>query len=159
MSLVCCYPPSTHAVVGDIILVALILVLAIKLHVSFPESMKGLLFYIQTAYYTTEYFPISFWNIRKYVSNTASCNTLYLETVCFQMLFLSSAIGLYFPWDFCLFPSMSPLVSFAPKFTPAAIATLGSTIAIITIYVTRYISYKPLSYQISTDFFPMHKVT
>ncbi len=55
-----------------------------------------------------------------------------------QMLFLSSAIGLYFPWDFCLFPSMTPLVSFAPKFIPAAIATLGSTIAIITIYVTRW---------------------
>ncbi len=54
------------------------------------------------------------------------------------MLFLSSAIGLYFPWDFCLFPLMTPLVSFAPKFTPAAIATLGSVITIIVVYVTRW---------------------
>ena len=55
-------------VVGDIILVGVVLFAAMKLKLVFPHSLKGLLFYVQTAYYTTEYFPISFWDIRKYVS-------------------------------------------------------------------------------------------
>ena len=66
-----CFP----TVIGDIILITLIFVLVIKLHLMFPVCMKGFLFYIQTAYLTTEYFPISFWDIRKYVSqlNKLTC--------------------------------------------------------------------------------------
>ena len=55
-------------VVGDAMAVGLILVAAMQFQQSFPHSFKGLLFYIQTSYYTTEYFPISFWDIRQYVS-------------------------------------------------------------------------------------------
>jgi len=36
-----------------------------KLDFHFPHSLKGLLFYIQTAYYVTESFPASFWDVRK----------------------------------------------------------------------------------------------
>ena len=43
-----------------------------KLDVHFPHSLKGLLFYIQTAYYTTEHFPIAFWDVRKYVRERES---------------------------------------------------------------------------------------
>ena len=62
-------PVPLPAVVGDVILVTLILVLTVKAHMIFPPSLKGFLFYIQTVYYVTEYFPISFWDIRKYVSS------------------------------------------------------------------------------------------
>ena len=55
-------------VVWDIFIVSLLMVLVIKLDFSFPSSLKGLLFYIQTVYYVTEYFPSSFWDARKYVS-------------------------------------------------------------------------------------------
>lgn len=63
-----CTHTYTNAVVGDVILVSIILLLAVKLHMTFPHSLKGFLFYIQTAYYATEYFPASFWDIRQYVS-------------------------------------------------------------------------------------------
>ncbi len=56
------------AVVGDILIVSFIMFAVIKLNMHFPHSMKGLLFYIQTAYYTTEHFPIAFWDVRQYVS-------------------------------------------------------------------------------------------
>lgn len=63
-------------VVGDAVAVGLILVAAMQFQQSFPHSLKGLLFYIQTSYYTTEYFPISFWDIRQYVSPWC-CASLY----------------------------------------------------------------------------------
>ena len=62
-SVVYCFP-----VLGDTVAVGLILVAAMQFQLSFPHSLKGLLFYVQTSYYTTEYFPISFWDIRQYVS-------------------------------------------------------------------------------------------
>lgn len=54
--------------IGDVIVIGVILFAALKLHLVLPHSFKGLLFYIQTVYYVTEYFPISFFDIRKYVS-------------------------------------------------------------------------------------------
>lgn len=54
------------------------------------------------------------------------------------MLFVSSALGLYFPYDFSLYPSMSALVSFGLKFIPSAIAvTVAVTIA-AGAYITKY---------------------
>ena len=122
---------------GDGVLVTLILLLTVKAHMIFPPSLKGFLFYIQTAYYVTEYFPISFWDIRKYVSNWISSESSDTESQLLQMLFISSGLGLYFPWDFCLFPAMTPIVSFAPKFTPAVIATIALVTAIVIVYKTR----------------------
>ena len=55
----------------------------------------------------------------------------------FQMLYLSSASGFYFPWDFCLYPGMTALVSFSPRFTPALIATIMATVAAIGAYYKR----------------------
>jgi hypothetical protein len=78
--------------------------------------MKGLLFYIQTVYYSTTYFPASFWDARKY------------------MLFLGSVLGLYFPWDFCLSPGMSALASFPPRFIPPFIATVVAVAAVISVF-------------------------
>jgi len=102
--------------VADVIAVGAILFLSVKLRRAFPHSLKGLLFYIQTVYYATEYFPASFWNIRQY------------------MLYLSSVLGLYFPWDFCLFPGMTALVSFAPRFIPSATATIVVTTTLLILF-------------------------
>ncbi len=54
-----------------------------------------------------------------------------------QMLYASSATGLYFPWDFCLYPGMTALVSFSPRFIPAVIATVMGTVAVIGAYYKR----------------------
>lgn len=51
-----------------------------------------------------------------------------------QMLYASSALGLYFPYDFCLFPGMSAIAAFGFKFIPATLATVVGTIAIVGAY-------------------------
>ena len=53
------------------------------------------------------------------------------------MLYVSSTTGLYFPWDFCLYPGMTALVSFSPRFIPAIIATIVATVAVIGAYYKR----------------------
>ena len=106
----------------------------IKLDMYFPHSLKGLLFYIQTVYYTTEHFPSAFWDVRKYVRAKIELqlkNALFLNHPLAQMLYVSSALGLYFPYDFCLYPGMPALATFGLKFIPSAVAlTVGVTVTI-----------------------------
>lgn len=56
-----------------------------------------------------------------------------------QMLYVSSVLGLYFPYDFCLYSGMPALVLFGLKFIPAAIALLIGVIVTVGVYVTRYV--------------------
>ena len=60
--------------------------------------------------------------------------TFECDLHCVQMLYLGSALGLYFPWDFCLFPGMSALVSFAPRLIPLSVATSVSIAALLAIF-------------------------
>lgn len=62
-------------VLGDFIIIGAVLLTIVKFKWHFPHSLKGLLFYIQTAYYTTQHFPISFWDIRKFVRLIAITDT------------------------------------------------------------------------------------
>lgn len=82
-------------VVGDIILVGVVLFAAMKLKLVFPHSLKGLLFYVQTAYYTTEYFPISFWDIRKYVS-------LYIAGIRLTKVHVDASINVFLLLKLCV---------------------------------------------------------
>ena len=50
------------------------------------------------------------------------------------MLYLGSALGLYFPWDFCLAPGTSALESFPLRFVPPIIATLVAIAAIVSVF-------------------------
>ena len=50
------------------------------------------------------------------------------------MLYLGSALGLYFPWDFCLAPGTSALASFPPRFVPPVIATLVAIAAVVSVF-------------------------
>ena len=54
------------------------------------------------------------------------------------MLYFSSFVSLYFPYDFCLFPGMTALVSYAPKFIPPIIAVIIVTVVTIGAYAMRY---------------------
>lgn len=54
------------------------------------------------------------------------------------MLFVSSAIGLYFPFDFCLYPAMPTLVAFGLKFIPSAVALIVAVIVTLGAYILRY---------------------
>ena len=51
-----------------------------------------------------------------------------------QMLYLGSALGLYFPWDFCLSPGTSALASFPARFVPPSVALLVTIAAVISVF-------------------------
>ena len=50
------------------------------------------------------------------------------------MLYLGSALGLYFPWDVCLASGTTALASFPPRFVPPVIALLVTVAAVITVF-------------------------
>lgn len=50
------------------------------------------------------------------------------------MLYLGSALGLYFPWDICLSPGTTALASFPPRFVPPIIASLVTVAAVISVF-------------------------
>eukprot|EP00731_Ephydatia_muelleri_P010290 Em0005g876a len=98
----------------DVAITLLIILASSKLKVTFPPALKGLFFYIQTVYYATEFFPASFWDARQY------------------MLYISSGLSLYFPWDFCLYPGATPLQMSAVQFiTPATVLVVAITLLAI----------------------------
>lgn len=53
------------------------------------------------------------------------------------MLYVSSGLGLYFPYDFCLYPGMPALVAFGLKFIPAAVAVVVGVTVTVGAYVVR----------------------
>ena len=68
--------------------------------------------------------------------NVSRVNDLF--GVWFQMLFTSSALNLYFPYDFCLSPKTEALVTFTVKFIPPLIAFVMSVVVTIGVYAMRY---------------------
>jgi hypothetical protein len=55
------------------------------------------------------------------------------------MLYVSSALGLYFPYDFCLYPGMTTLVAFGLKFIPSALAVAIAVPVTIAAYAVKYV--------------------
>ncbi len=55
-----------------------------------------------------------------------------------QMLYASSVLGMYFPFDFCLYPGMPSLVAFGLKFIPAILAAIVAVIVMVGSYIVRY---------------------
>lgn len=55
------------------------------------------------------------------------------------MLYVSSALGLYFPYDFCLYPGMTSLTAFGLKFIPSALAVIIAVIVTIGAYAVKYV--------------------
>ena len=78
-----------------------------------PAWVYPCLFYVQILPYIAEDFPVTFSNVRK------------------LLYYISSGLALYFPYNFCLYGAMNPLVSYLlrylPLFTvvPTVIATLA----------------------------------
>ena len=55
----------------------------------------------------------------------------------YQMLYTSSALSLYFPYDFCLSSDTDALTTFGLKFIPPAIAFLMSLCVAVGVYADR----------------------
>ena len=65
-----------------------------------PVWVYPCLFYIQVLPYVTSHFPVTFSTVHKH------------------LYYISSAIALYFPYDFCLCRVMNPLVSYLLRYLP-----------------------------------------
>ncbi|XP_065908083.1 uncharacterized protein [Dysidea avara] len=83
-------------VVVDIIVITVILLSSVTIF----SWLYPVLFYIQVTPYIAQYFPVTFSAVQPYLH------------------YISSAASLYFPYDFCIYPGMTALVSYSLRYTP-----------------------------------------
>ena len=128
----------------------------------FPPELKGILFYIQVRLfqwciyiYTYMYqgmpFAISAFPLSTWRGNQIVCYLwIYVHVISIwsysQIGYISSALSLYFPWDFCLYTQMSALASNFYSYIPFIIAII--IVAII-------LKYRYLHIQICTSYYTM----
>ena len=93
---------NIHIVLIFILIVADILICVgiVLLSKSLPVWIYPCLFYVQVAPYITESFPLDF------------------STVHGVLYYVSSALSLYFPYDFCLYKNMSAQVTYLLRYLP-----------------------------------------
>ncbi|XP_065909021.1 uncharacterized protein [Dysidea avara] len=80
----------------DIIVITLILLSSVTIF----SWLYPVLFYLQITPYIAQYFPVTFSAVQPYLH------------------YISSAASLYFPYDFCIYPGMTSLVSYSLQYTP-----------------------------------------
>ncbi|XP_065919889.1 uncharacterized protein [Dysidea avara] len=93
-------------VVIDIITITIILVFSMKIR----SWLYPFLFYLQIAPYIAQYFPVTFAAVQPYLH------------------YISSAASLYFPYDFCLYPGMTALVSYNLRYIPLLLTLIISLV-------------------------------
>jgi len=96
------------AVVDAVIMIILLLFMK-----PIPTWLYPVLCYIQILPYYTQYFPVTFELVRP------------------GLLFVASATGLYFPWDFCLSSDLDSLGSFSLRYLPPVLAVVISITVIL----------------------------
>ena len=69
---------------------------------------------------------------------------LHYKYLLLQLYYISSAVSLYFPYDFCLYPGMTALVSYSLRYIPLLLTVIISTILYganrwIHLYVHHYV--------------------
>ena len=79
-----------------------------------PVWVYPCLFYVQFLPYVSEDFPVTFSAVQK------------------LLYYISSGLALYFPYDFCLYGAMNPLVSYLLRYLPlfTVVPTVTATLAI-----------------------------
>ena len=77
-----------------------------------PLAFYPFLFYLQLLPHFTTHFPVSFEHVRPYLA------------------FVSSAMGLYFPYDLCLYDEASALVTYTFRYIPLLVAVVLSPLAV-----------------------------
>ncbi len=88
-------------VVADVIVVVVVLVLMVPA----PSWLYPVFYYLQILPYLTQHFPITFEKLRPIVA------------------YVGSALGLYFPYDFCLHSDMNAAAVYALRYTPPLVVT------------------------------------
>lgn len=97
------------ALIAALIIVDLLIFLAaltFALSYPLPSWAYPCLFYLQILPLMTDYFPTTFEKFRPY------------------LYYVGSALGFYFPYDFCLYEDMTELVSYSLRYIPFFIALI-----------------------------------
>lgn len=89
-----------------------IILLLLAVSKPIPLWFYPVLYYLQLLPYFTTHFPVTFEQVRPY------------------LVYVSSALGLYFPYDFCLYDEASALASYAFRYLPVLVAAVLSPIAL-----------------------------
>lgn len=99
-------------VVVDIILIILVLLVNFPV----PDWVYPTIFYLQILPHFTQHFPVTF------------------EKLSFYAVYVSSALGIYFPYDFCLHSDMSASGIYALRYIPALLAVVISPVFLYVRY-------------------------
>ncbi|XP_065907815.1 uncharacterized protein [Dysidea avara] len=93
-------------IIVDILVITGVLLSSLTL----PQWLYPFLFYLQVTPYVAQYFPATFSAVQPY------------------LYYISSAISLYFPYDFCLYSEMSAVVSYTIRYIPLLLTVVISVI-------------------------------
>ena len=108
------------ALIAALIIVDLLIFLAaltFALSYPLPSWAYPCLFYLQILPLMTDYFPTTFEKFRPY------------------LYYVGSALGFYFPYDFCLYEDMTELVSYSLRYIPFFIALIVCPVVVIIRWV------------------------
>ncbi|XP_065908085.1 uncharacterized protein [Dysidea avara] len=89
-------------VVVDIIVITVILLSSVTIF----SWLYPVVFYVQITPYIAQYFPVTFSAVQPYLH------------------YISSAASLYFPYDFCIYPGMTALVSYSLRYIPVLLFSI-----------------------------------
>lgn len=109
---VSCSDAYSVLLVGLVLVDAAIILILIAVSKPIPLWFYPVLYYLQLLPYFTTHFPVTFDQVRPY------------------LVYISSALGLYFPYDFCLYDEASALASYAFRYLPLLVAAVLSPIAV-----------------------------
>ena len=109
---VSCSDAYSVLVVVLVLVDAGVILLLLAVSKPIPLWFYPVLHYLQLLPYFTTHFPVTFEQVRPY------------------LVYVSSALGLYFPYDFCLYDEASPLASYAFRYLPLLVAAVLSPIAL-----------------------------
>lgn len=87
-------------IVADIILICLIVIFTVSL----PSWVYPSIFYLQILPHLTKHFPVTFEKLSPY------------------LYYIGSALGLYFPYDFCLHSNLTTAPAYALRYIPVLVA-------------------------------------
>ncbi|XP_065897579.1 uncharacterized protein [Dysidea avara] len=119
---------STYSIlIGAVVIFGVIVgILLLILSISLPSWMYPFLFYIQITGYVTDSYQTSF----SFIQQTN--------------LYISSALSLYFPYDFCLSSGMTAIMTYALRYIP--LLTIISILLVVSVIKRFYRKWRKTSW-------------
>ena len=96
--------------------------------------------------YLTMHFPLTFSKIQPFVSHITFEIKYPLIDFLYQLYYISSALSFYFIYDFCLYSSMSPLVSYFIRYLPLFIIVITAMVVLTIRLCTLHLASASIGY-------------